>query len=590
MPIDTYLLDWRHANRKEGQSNDELKGSMTQYYKEGEDRYNYATNRLKEVRGWTREELDSLQEEITSDVARSVPNELKTLQTRKTELQRQFDAPTGFSTPALDKAHIGEELTAVDGQIKEYGSTNLAPFAKLDASINNFELMFASKDERQTLNQLRKSAEQVLQAANPNHEIRYESNGIYVDGELAEASVLQELEASAYETFVSGAASGGAGLAVASLAKQYRKYRALPRGIGALAATATTAAGVYGGVQGAEYDRKQALSKLGLFIDEDYKRQLQKQDVVLGWPVPQYLLWLVKPLVKHTSNWHGWFQGQEANVKKEVIDVMIRGAGLNPNTVSFDVDQWLNTLKKGDATNIDLINRSMLPFLRNEGKSLANPNIKSLDKLSEHDQTLLYFLNTQPEATRELADALSQYPDISKGWLMNAAKTRGENIKKLLKTENFDKKKFSQLMDGVDDYIKSVHDSMNAIYTRPGGQAYTLDKAALLDELDRLVPAEASRRGRVIPAIKKKVDANPNADMTLSELVDVYRDTIEKYSPRSSEQNRAVFDSFLDAMENQSNKLGDNVDFTNLRILIEQQFEVDAFKNVVLVNLLTVLD
>ena len=566
MPIETNNTPaWYQGKRKDGVSPQQLKQIAKDIYTQNPEDLGKVTAKLYAFRDWKREWVDEFENEIKSEVRDdsnlSVDDKLKDTEYSKLLTQRnilQQEKVQLDTTADPDQKNLmiewQERNLNNEAAIATIVDEDLSEFAELDASINNFELLYNDDNSRKQYKKLRKDAERILKLANPSREIQYRSDGLYVDGKLAEPSIMQELLASGNE--VIGGAAIGTGAAV-TLTKMTRWGRAFPGRLKLGVGGAIVAGEVFGSSKLAELDRSAALNKLGLFMDRDYRNRRKDEDIVLGalgiplgGAAARGGKFLGKGIAKFSNALLNLFNKGKF-VDDNVIYTLARHGNIDPDQLKKDTDTWIKSLGKGGDTDVTGVSRTVpMTGLHLTDEQVAMTSympVKKIKSLHENDQQFLYFINTNPDATQALAQALKKSPELSKGFLLKATKERGAIVKQKLKEFDFNKDQFTDIVDALEENAIGIRDAQNSYLVDNTGAAKLTNAGFINQELwddTTGVPAikADTELGRYI---NKLVEGNQmGRQISYDELVSMYRKTRDKFDYTTSTVNTYSLDNF----------------------------------------------
>ena len=288
MPTDNNTPLWHQGKRKEGVDNTTLLESGVKMYRENPDRFGKVFGDFSTKYGWEQEWTDEFQNTVKRKVRDELDadetlkdNEYNKLLTERKNLQQERVQLDTTADPDQKNLMVEWEERNLNNEaaIAAIADEDLSEFARLEASINNFELLYNDDESRQQYNKLRKDAERILKLANPSRQIEYRSDGLYVDGKIATPTIMDELRASGNE--ILGTLAFGTGAAV-TLTKMSRWGRAFPGYMKLGVGGAVVVGEVLGSSKLAETDRTAALDKLGLFMSKDYMNRRENEDLILS--------------------------------------------------------------------------------------------------------------------------------------------------------------------------------------------------------------------------------------------------------------------------------------------------------------------
>ena len=563
MPLDN-LPAWHQGNRKEGVSPDELENAVKDIYTKTPDKMSGIREKLINTRQWKPEWVDELEDTVKRKAQDELNVEENLKDTEYSKLLKERDNLQLEKTQLEQTASPDQKNLMVEWEERNLNNQSaiaaitdqdLSEFAALDASLNNFELLFDDNESRQQYNKLRKDAERVLKLANPNRKIEYRSDGLYVDDKLAEPSIMDEIIASEYEMFGLAAATG---IGVTA-AKMSRWGRAFPGYVGIGAGLAVGASEVFGASKLADYDRKTALKNLGLFMEQDYLNRRENEDLILGAVglgagkvAAHGGKFLGKGIAKFGNALLNLFNRGKF-VDDNVIYTLARHGNLDPKQLKADTETWIKSLGKEGDTEVTGVRRTV-PII---GLHLTDEQVamtshmpkRKIQNLHPNDQQFLYFINTNPDATQALAQALKKSPELSKGFLLNAAKERGRIVSDKLKESVFNKEQFNDIAKAIETNIKQIRIAQYKYLVDEKGDALFTNTGFLADKMSDIPAIKGSTElGRYINKRIGLVEGKQYNQISFSELVDIYRDVRSKFSGKESEVTKKSIGMFENAV------------------------------------------
>ena len=142
-------------------------------------------------------------------------------------------------------------------------------------------------------------------------------------------------------------------------------------------------------------------------------------------------------------------------VDDNVIYTLARHGNIDPDQLKKDTDTWIKSLGKGGDTDVTGVKRTT-PIIGTHFKDeqvamTSYMPVKKIKSLHENDQQFLYFINTNPDATQALAQALKKSPELSKGFLLKATKERGAIVREKVKEFDFNRDQFNDIVDALEE-------------------------------------------------------------------------------------------------------------------------------------------
>ena len=564
---------WHQGKRKDGVSNEALLDGSLKLYKENPDNFEAKFEGFTSKYGWqpewsnefrdtikrkAKDELD-VEQKLKDDEYNKLLTNRNNLQLEKSQLEQTADPDQKNLMVEWQERNQNNEaaIAAITDQ-------DLSEFAALDATINNFELLFEDNESRQQYNKLRKDAERILKLANPSRKIEYRSDGLYVDGELAEPSIMDEIIASEYEMFGLAAATG---IGVTA-AKMSRWGRAFPGYVGVAAGIGVGAAEVIGASKLADYDRKAALKNLGLFMEQDYMNRRENEDLVLGvlglgaGKVATYGgKFLYKGAAKFGNALLNLFN-QGKFVDDSVIYTLARHGNIDPEQLKKDTAVWVESLGKAGDTEVKGVRRTVpiigIHLTDEQVAMTSHMPAKKIKNLHPNDQQFLYFINTNPDATQALGQALKRSPELAKGFLLKATKERGRIVSEKLKESVFNTEQFNEIAKVLQTNLRTSRALQHKYFVDEKGDALFTNTGLLADKLSDVPAIKGSTElGRYINDKIGMTAGKQYKQISYDELVNIYRDVKSKFSGQASEITQNSLRQFENVVVN-TIKTGDS--------------------------------
>ena len=564
---------WHQGKRKEGIDNERLFDAFSNIYRKDpagfNDRFSQFTSKYEWKPEWATEFQDTVkrkvkdeldvEQKLKDDEYNKLLTERNNLQLEKSQLEQTADPDQKNLMVEWQERNINNEAA-----IAAITDEDLSEFAALDATINNFEMLFDDNETRQQYNKLRRDAERILKLANPSRQIEYRSDGLYVDGKLAEPSIMDEVIASEYEMFGLAAATG---IGVTA-AKMSRWGRAFPGYIGTGVGLGFGIAEVIGASKLADYDRKAALKNLGLFMEQDYMNRRSNEDLILG-----YLGLGAGKVATHGSKFLGKGIAKFSNallnlfnrgkfVDDSVIYTLARHGNIDPKQLKSDTETWIKSLGKEGDTEVTGVRRTtpiIGTHLKDEQIAMTSHMPKrKIEKLHENDQQFLYFINTNPDATQALAQALKKSPDLAKGFLLKATKERGRIVSEKLKESVFNTEQFNEIAKVLQTNLQTARNLQHKYFVDSKGDALFTNTGLLAEKLSDVPAIKGSTElGRYINDKIGMTAGKQYKQISYDELVSIYRDVMSKFSGKESKITADSLRQFEDVVVN-TIKAGDS--------------------------------
>ena len=516
-------------------------------FKSGSGEFDIVINEMKKA-GASPEQVTDYERTITQTVAGNVEPRLGNQAIRKLQKERanyinQLDEiPTTGIGRSVKIIELEGAISNLDSQIEQGTEAHLEEIRELGARLNNFQLDFnwdpvVNRDADRFFN----AAEAILQAKNPDYDIKIDENGIYVNNRPIEASVWQEMKASGWEIGV------GSGVAIASVAAAMKapgKSKLLALAV----AGGTSIAGSVATSFGAEADRDSALEALDIGLTRAHDNQLFNEFLVMdtlyslgGAGVGKG----VHSLYKGYKGLKGLIGSameafsKENHISDDVIDT-IKGVR-SRDDIWEDTQSWIKSLKEGEKTEVTIADRGFfakmvgtnpdIPFLTHK-EAATEFDPKMLARLDPNDKMFLYLMHTDPNAAKTLSSAVNEFPELNKAWLYKSAAFRGEQVRNQLKNTNFTPDDFKDMMKAINEDIIGNKEALRKSMLGIDGKPLKLNEveksnvnSALLSVIrgEGQTPLSKFLRGRF-----KKV----SKEAELQEYTQVYLDTKAKFKDK----------------------------------------------------------
>ena len=561
---------WEQADRGTAEPI-EFKSAMIEAYTAGGDNYSRAESILRE-QGWDDNQIGDLRDDVVATYNQK-PDEYLQVQsdidyrraiTHRNTIQERLAHIE--ETPSInwrdERAGLESDLAQQNAKIQSIISGDLTKFAELDASVDNFKLLFSNPNERKQFNELQHSAARILQLTNPTREIEYRQGKLYVDNNPVTPTIWQQIKASPNEAFIGGAEIGvGVGLARAA-----GVGARLPGPAKAVGVAGMALLGAAGATFGAKQDRDRALSNFNLFISQAYEDELNAENFALnlaGYAAGEAVASGIPQAYKSVFNLMTGL-GKEKHVSDKVIKTLARKSNTDMNQLAGDTLLWIQSLGEQGHTQVAIADRGFRakiqgkrgPF-KSEDDALENVRLQDIKALHPNDQQLLYFIHTNPDATKTLAHVIDEFPDIGHQFLGEAAKVRGDNLVHQLNsivTKDFDNSVFNNIADDVDAALKTARDGYERITTEYGNSVKGIEIQELIErmnptgshgEINRLYKKQLADTGYTVE------EGGQPAILSFEDMFNIYRQANKKYGKASiSTQNKQNMDKFLDFIVN----------------------------------------